>query len=77
MEEDRLLCDFLLQHVKCLLGCCCSYEGLPLFGECVEGQGYLGESCDEGTIKVTESMKGADVLNTSRGRPVVNPRHLG
>ena len=64
MKEDRLLCNFPLQCVERLLGCCCPYKGLPLLGECIEGQGYLGESCDEGMIEVTGSMKRADILNT-------------
>ena len=72
VKEDRLLCDLLLQHVEYLLSSCCSYKGLTLFSECVEGQGNLGETCNEGVIKIAESMKRANILNTFWGRPVTD-----
>ena len=76
MKEDRLLHNLLLQRVKRLLSGHCPYEGLPLFGEHVEGQGNPGEPCDEGVIKIAESMKRVNVLNTFQGRPVMDSQYL-
>ena len=72
VKEDRLLRNFALQHVESFLGCHCPYEGLPLFSERIEGQGYFGKPCNESPVKIAESVKGADILNAFRGRPIAN-----
>ena len=72
MKEDRFFRNFLFQCVKRLLGCCCPYKGLLFLGERIKGQGYLGEPCNKGPIKVTKPVKGTDVLNTFRNRLVAH-----